>query len=212
MKNFTQSIRGFYAAAILMVVMLSTAFSVTAQPVTWPQRKPFANQPYEVYSQMWNYNSTTWYFGTVTFTPGSGVPNSTNYGRQLDSSTSGGIITLGTSILKAGKVNADTAVLQSIPGYGSLNLTSSVLAVSGSPTVTATVMSSSDGWVWAPVPGITVATFTPTSLTVPVIQKWPITVPLDRFYAIWYDGGGGDDYSAQSWWYFQRIYNISLQK
>ncbi len=211
MRNFLHRLH----AGILLLAILSATIPTTAQTVTWPQRKPFANQ-YDTYSQMWNAASTGWYYGTITFDAGSGVPNSANYGRQLDSSTGGGTIALSTSRItvgsNSGRYHKDTTILQSIPGYGNLTITSSILLVSGSPTVTATLYSSSDGWVWAPVVGATVMTVIPTSSVTPTVSKWSAIPPLDRFYEVVFDGGGGDDYSAQSWFYYQRIYGINLTK
>lgn len=203
-----KSCRGLFA-----ILLVSTLFGTTAsaQAVTWPQRKPWANQPYEQYSQMWNANSGAWYFGTITFAAGSGVPNSSNYGKQLDSSVGGGQLTLSTSRITAGKVNADTVILQSLPGYGDVVLTGSVLQAGAStPTVTVRVMSSSNGWDWAVASDVD--TLVATDLVVPVTVKYKITAPLDRFYALLFIGDGDNTYAAYASWYFQRVYGINLQK
>ena len=205
MKNISR----LFASALLMIVMISTAATVIAQPtsVSWPQRKPFSNLPTEMYSQMWNIASTNWYFGTVTINGGSKTPTGSNLGRQLD--TSANSLSLAYSQLTSGTVNEDTAIAQSLPGYGNVILTASLYSVTGTPTVTVTPMSSSDGWIWSQIPGTTIATLTPTtsstttSTSATVKYSLPAIQCTDRFVELLITGDGTNSYSARAHVYWQ---------
>ena len=208
MKIFSTLFRRTTLSLFLIASVLST-ITTSAQP---PSHFPFSNSR-ETFSQMWNVGGTTWYYGTIPITAGSLVPvNAAPYGSQKDTGAAGGNIALTTSIITQGKVNADTVIATALPGYGGVTITAAVLKVSGTATVTATLASSTDGFVFTKVPGATVYTILPTSLTVfsnSTVVKWAVLAPLDRFYQVQFGGDGTNPYEAQAWCDFQRIFHLT---
>jgi hypothetical protein len=151
---------------------------------------------YHKYTQMWNASSV--YFNTVT------LPS--QLGFQFDTIVNTASVTLESSTFfyappsqptvytVGGKnyttfVNDDTVIASKTPGWGQLTVTASVVRATYTgtitPTYTQTVVSSSDGVNWAPVPGAAVYTITPTSsLTIPIISKWIFTQNPDEYIGV----------------------------
>lgn len=130
-------------------------FLLLALPLVAPAQstRPYSNVV-ESYSQLWNLAATY-----------RGVSGST-LGSQLDSLFSGSLY------LSTASFGSGSFALAPLPnGTGSLSVWSSVLKASTTTTVTATATltpeGSPDGTHWATLPGITVATLTTTSRTVP---------------------------------------------
>lgn len=209
MKNLSR----LFSLVFLIGYMALTAPSFAQSPAG-PSKIPFTNFPYEAYSQMWNANSTTWYYGTVVIKSGSKVPTGSNVGSQIDTAASGTNMKLTTSSLSSGSVNVDTVLTTPIPGYGNMVIKASLLntAGSGTTTVVSTLASSSDGFVWSPVLSSlgTAFTFTSvvTSSVTPTVVRAALSatqVPGDRYYQWQFTGDGAHPYSAQAWWYWQGL-------
>lgn len=180
---------------ILFFLLILSTFTASAQ------RLPFNNQ-LEAESQLW-------YTGNVYFN----TPTSANLGQQLDTVTNTATLNLYSSQFffnyKQSVVNADTALPAPVgggTGWGAITLTSQVYKCTGTPTVTVTPISSSDGIVWAQIPGTTVATVVPTSLTIPLITKFSITTVTDRYYGLQITGSGSSTISTRGWYYLRRPY------
>jgi hypothetical protein len=150
----------------LSAIALALAVSAFGQGST----APYSNAQ-ETYSQLWNLSNV--YRNTVT---------AANLGTQLDSINSGTIY-VSTAKWGTGIANSDTFKLAPLPnGTGSLNvwasmLKASVLSNTVVATATFTPQSSPDGTHWANIPGVTVATLTTSSKTVPetTMFSFPIT-------------------------------------
>lgn len=158
MKNF-----------LLFLALSSLTLATQAQTTA-----PFSNT-YASYSQMWNIANV---YRNAPYLTRYATSVSTNLGTQKD--TTSGTIYLYTSTLGKGKVNADTFIVAPIDGYYNISFLTSCLKASATsslnPVCTITIQGSFDGINWANIPGVAVATLTPTSLTVPVTQKWEIPV------------------------------------
>jgi len=116
---------------------------------------------------MWNISNT--YYGTV---------NATTVGNQLD--TINGATGYFTS--SYWKSNYDSARLSPLVRDGNLALDITCLRGGAStPTVTVTPQQSGDGITWCTIPGITVATLTPSSLTVPTTTAFNFLDIYGRF-------------------------------
>lgn len=177
---------------------------------------------YASFSQLWNPSS--FYYNTVTA--------ASQLGAQLDTVTNTGTIYLESSNLffnTAGpgnpaiytitgntkgisaSVNSDTVVVQPIPGWGQITLTASILKCTGTPTVTVTPISSSDGVHWVAIPGSTAGstlavTVAPTSLTVALATKWIFLTKPDKYVGVSVTGSGSSTVSAYASVYFLKPY------
>lgn len=164
--------------------------------ISWTT-KPYTNH-YEVYSQMWNVSSV--YYNT---------PTASNLGTQLDTAK-GTTIYLSVSAFNpiGSHSSTDTFDYIALPkGQGTVSYTISALrAAVLTPTVLVTPQVSFDGIVWAPVPGVTVATLTPSSLTVASTYNYQFSTkyaPFGRLKCV-----ATDTASLQAWYYFN--YNFTL--
>lgn len=207
-----------------LLIFAATIFSLSLSA----QNKTPTTGTYALYTQLWNPLSV--YFGTVT--------SSTQLGVQLDTVVNVATLLLESStfwyapsgslapytIGGEGKqpkipvvfntyVNNDTVIVSPLDGwFGSLTLTTAVYKCTGTDTVIVTPYESSDGIIWAPIPGATAGstlavTIEPTSLTVPVVVKWPFTVKPDKFIGVQISNQKtSSTVSARAWIYGSRPY------
>lgn len=122
----------------------------------------------DYFSQMWNISNT--YYGTV---------NVNTVGNQLD--TINGATGYFTSSYWKGTY--DSARLSPLYRDGNLGMDITCLRAGASTaTVTVTPQQSGDGITWCTIPGITVATLTPSSLTVPVTTAFNFLDIYEKYY------------------------------
>lgn len=101
--------------------------------------------------------------------------------------------------------------LYPIQGDGTISFVISALkaqtTTTTNPTVTVTPQASMDGVIWATIPGITVATLTPTSATVPVTTMFEFTYNYAQYYR--FLNSVTDTASVKSKYFFNKRYTIS---
>ena len=205
-KKIASHIFGLFALLAIFIATLSTPSQAIAQgrtPTVVPSVLPYTNFPWESFSQMWNTTSATWYYGTITIQSGSGTPVNSQLGVQLDTASAGGVLSLTTSLITSGYVNADTVIASPLPLSGGVTMTAQFLKASATTTtLNVTVMSSSDGINFVPIPGISVYTVVANSTTVPVDIKITINPKVDRYLQLYCNGDGTHAYSAQAQYYW----------
>ncbi len=186
-----------------LFAFLFLLFSYCSSAFAQVQVAPFTDA-YSQFSQMWNTSSV--YYNTPYWTDA----KHTNLGTQLDTTSGTTVLNLYTAILTRGISNVDTFLPTPIIGYGQINLSASVLKVTGTDTIVVTPVGSLDGIHWHAIQGLTPASLTPTSLTIPVGVEWCLGLygsviggKQDRYYGLSFKGQTGTTTSVQGWFYFQ---------
>lgn len=193
----------FRASTMILIALL-----IFSPPCAYAQVAPIHNS-LEDYSQMWNTSNT--YFGTITAT---GNSFGAQLGQQLDTGVNTTVLNLYSAVFKKGAVNTDTFTPAPLIGYGNVTLVCKILKCTGTPTVNVTPVGSLDGIGWAPIPGATVATVSPTSLTVSVNTAWTFALGSTfggksfRYYGLSFAGSASSTYSAQGQYGLLKVYNI----
>jgi hypothetical protein len=102
--------------------------------------------------------------------------------------------------------NSDTLYPMNLKGYNYINFFAKVLKCTGTDTIVITPVQSVDGeGSWDAVPGLTSATLTPTSLTVPLQATWTQNssgLPImsgARHYGLKFVGNGSSTMSVTGW-------------
>lgn len=176
---------------LLISTFLALAFtSAIAQPI--------GSNAIEAWGQLWMTTNASQY----------GSPTASQLGFQLDTGTNTTPFSVYTTKPISGKNFVDTFVFTPINGYGSIGFMTSLLKVTNTPTVTVTYIGSYDAVHWAPLPGVSVQTITPTSLTVPSTAA--VVLPLGgttggamfRYFGATLAGSATSTYSSQLYWYF----------
>lgn len=180
---------------IFLLCLISISVASFAQGYTKPR-----SNTYEVYSQMWNTSNT--YYST---------PTAANLGTQKDTSGAATVY-LYTAALQSNGTFSVSAVPD---GSGTISFTAAVwkgqkVTTTVNPLVVITPQASFDGIIFATIPGVTAASLTPTSGVYAnmLTTKFDYTAKQGNFFrmklVITVDTA-----AFQSWFDFQRIYNLS---
>lgn len=197
-----------YMIAILLLVL--SAFASPPPVYAQGSAVPFYNK-LEAYGQFINLGNT--YYGTISSSSGLGV--------QKDTATNTTKLTLSTAALNytigniqfgdyPPVVNVDSFTLDNVTGKGNFNIVAQGLLCTGSPTVTVTPQMSLNGVNgWVQIPGTTVQTVVPTSLTDASgsTVSWLLNDKPANYIRLVMLGTGSSTTSWQSYWYFHSNFN-----
>ena len=164
---FFSQINLFMKHLLSIVMILCFCGSLNAQYIKPPDRV----------GQMWNTSNT--YYGTA---------NSSTLYQQKDTAKGATIyLTVSKWTITASYTWAGPIVPLALNGTGTLAMDVATYKTAVlTPTITVTPQQSATGlsWDWAPVPGVTVATLSPTSTTTSTTVAFNITDATAQFYRL----------------------------
>lgn len=187
--------------ALIALLAFSVLQSFGQATITYPARQSTL--------ESWNqgFNTTSNYYD---------VPSSNSIALgtfvALDTITNTGTAFITVANLKLPVGTHDSFYATPLNGTGSITMIASVLKCTGTATVNATPYQNINGR-WAPVPGVTTATLTPTSLTSSLASSVSFTFNKNALiYGVLFTGIGTQTSSVHLDWYDQKNVSYSPSK